>query len=232
MPSRNFKYSKEQIEEMLQFAKDNNIGVSRMLKERGVNPRTFYNMIHRLGLSTDGVKASNPFNPRAMTSEQVAEVLEYAEANRVSHKKACTHFGYSYNTFRGAIVRLGVQAERFSSTYSKEDVERVFEHARSNHISLLRACKSLGFKYHLVSPSAKRYGLKFTRTIQAFDEAKAMGDREAVHFYMTKGYAASEIFHALKQSGRKLSRGMIYYYYKENSPIIVSVNRPVGNNIF
>lgn len=217
MPPRHLKYTKEQMEEFLRYAKENNMGILKMLAHFKINRRTFYMTAHRYGLTTNEVRTGEAFNTRAMSSEQVTEVLEYAKANRVSHKKACAHFGHSYNTFRGAIVRLHIKAERFSSTYSKEDVQKVFDYAQANHVSMAKACEHFDFKYHLLSPSAKRYKLKLTRELPVYAEANALPDKEAVNFYIEKGFAANEIYHILQKSGRKLSRGMVYYYCKEQS---------------
>ena len=216
MPKQ-LKYSLEQMQEFLDYAKENKMGILRMLAHFKINRRTFYMTAHRYGINTDGVRVSEAFNTRAMTEEQVNQVLETAEAKRISHKKACAEFGFSYNTFRGAIVRLGIKANRYSSTYSKEDIEETFDYAKANHVSLAKACEHFGRKYHLLSPSAKRYGLKLERDLEIFDEAKPLADKEFVHFYLAKGYVANEIFHVLAKMGRKVSRGMVYYYVKEQS---------------
>jgi hypothetical protein len=215
--SKPLKYTKEQMEGFLAYAKENQIGILKMLDHFHINRRTFYMTAHRYGMTTDGVRAAESFNTRAMSNEQVQQILKTAEAKRISHKKACAEFGYSYNTFRGAIVRLKVKAERFSSTYSKEDVQNALDYAKANHLSLAKACAHLNLKYHLLSPSAKRYGLKIQKNEEIFDEAKGLSDKEFVQFYVSKGYVANEIFHVLKKMGRKISRGMIYYYCEEQS---------------
>ena len=215
--SKHLKYTKEDLERFLAYAKENNIGILKMLAYFKINRRTFYMTMHRFNMDTDGVRVSEAFNTRAMTEEQVHQVLETAEAKRISHKKSCAEFGFSYNTFRGAIVRLGIKANRYSSTYSKEDIEETFEYAKANHVSLAKACEHFDRKYHLLSPSAKRYGLKLERDLVIFDEAKSLADKEYVNFYLAKGYVANEIFHVLAKMGRKVSRGMVYYYCKEQS---------------
>jgi hypothetical protein len=215
--AKKLKYSLEQMQEFLAYAKENKIGILKMLDHFKINRRTFYMTAHRYGINTDGVRVSESFNTRAMSEEQVHQILQTAEAKRISHKKACAEFGYSYNTFRGAIVRLGIKAERFSSTYSKEDIERTFDYAKANHVSLAKACEHFGHKYHLLSPSAKRYGLKLERELPILDEANGLGDKEVVHLYLSKGYVANEIFHVFKKMGREISRGMVYYYCKEQS---------------
>jgi len=222
---RKLKYTPEQIREFLDYAKKNKIGILNTLQHFSVNRRTFYMSAHRYGMTTDSgrkwgwrtVAGISQGHLRAMNKEQVGQILKHAEANRVSHRKACSHFGYSYNTFRGAIVRLKVEAKRFSSTYSKEDVEKVFGYAAANHISLTKACNHFAYKYSLINPSAKRYGLKLEKEIPVFDEAKQLSDKEFVHFYMAKGYVANEIYHVLSKYGRKIARGMVYYFYKEQS---------------
>lgn len=215
--AKQLKYSPEQMQEFLAYAKENKIGILKMLDHFHINRRTFYMTAHRYGINTDGVRVSESFNTRAMSEEQVNQILQSAEANRISHKKACAQFGYSYNTFRGAIVRLGIKAERFSSTYSKEDIEKTFEYAKANHVSLAKACEHFDYKYHLLSPSAKRYGLKLERELPILPEANTLPEKEVVNLYLGQGYVANEIYHAFKKMGRKVSRGMVYYYCKEQS---------------
>ena len=225
MAPHQLKYTKEQMQEFMVYAKDNKIGLLKMMTHFGINRRTFYLTAYRYNLSTEEFRrhgwktklGQTQASKRAMSKEQVEEVLKYAEANRVSHKDGCNHFGYSYNTFRGAIIRFHVKAERFSSTYSKEDVLRVFEYAQANHISLVKACDHCDFKYHLLSTSAKRYKLKFERELVILDEAKELNDRDSVVFYIGKGYVANEIYNIFVKSGRKISRGMVYYYYDQEA---------------
>ena len=206
------KYTKEQIEEFLVYAKSNDIGIMKMLKVLNINRRTFYMSAYRFNVSTDSARKSQPFNTKAMTISQVEEVLKYAEANRVSHKKACSNFSYCYSTFRGALVRLHVKAERFSSTYSKEVVQEVFNYALAKHVSLKKACLSAGHKYNLITASAKRHGIKLERNTPIFEEAKSLPEKEAVGIYLEKGFGPAEIFHAFKKMDRRISRGMVYYY--------------------
>lgn len=223
--SKKLKYSPEQIQSFLDYAKENKIGILNTLKHFNVNRRTFYITCHRFGMSTDSgrkngwrtVAGHSQGHVRAMSKEQVEQILQTAQAKRISHKKACAEFGFSYNTYRGAIVRLGIKAERFSSTYSKEDIEKTFEYAKANHISLAKACKHFNYKYHLLNPSAKRYNLKFKREITILPEAKALSDKEAIGLYLAKGYVANEIFAAMKKMGRQISRGMCYYHVQSQS---------------
>ncbi len=215
--AKQLKYNEEEIKTFLDYAKENKIGILSMLAHFKINRRTFYMTLHRFGMNTDGVRVAESFNTRAMSQEQVDQILKEAEAKRISHKKACAEFGFSYNTFRGAIVRLGIKAERYSSTYSKADIQKTFDYAKANHISLAKACEHFDYKYHLLSPSAKRYKLKLEREVVLFDEANALPEKELVNFYLAKGYAANEIFHVFGKMGRKVSRGMIYYYCKEQS---------------
>jgi hypothetical protein len=214
---RQLKYSPQQIREFLDYAKANDISMLKMINEKKINRRTFYMTMHRYGMNTDQTRKCEPFNTRAMTTEQVEEILKYAEAERISHKNACKHFGHSYNTFRGATIRLGIKAERFSSTYSEEDMKRFFDYTKANHLSKTKACDQLGYKYSLISSSAKRYGIVFDRDLVIFDEAKVLPEKEFVHFYQAKGYVAAEIHKASIKSGREISRQMVYYYCKEQS---------------
>jgi len=211
------KYSREQIQHFLDYAKENKIGILKMLAHFKINRRTFYLSAHRYRMTTDGVRAMEAFNTRAMSKEQVDQILAISRAKRLSHKKACTELGLSYNTFRGAVVRFHIDTEKNSSTYSREDVQKTIDYAKANHISLAKACRHFGYKYHLLSPSAKRYGMKLVRDLVVFDEAKALPEKEFVDFYLRKGYAANEIYHVMARLGRKTSRGMIYYYCKEKS---------------
>lgn len=215
--SKPLKYTREQMEGFLAYAKEHNIGILKMLDHFKINRRTFYMTAHRYDMNTDGVRVAQSFNTRAMSDEQVRQILDNAKAKRISHRKSCAEFGLSYNTFRGAIVRLKVKAERFSSTYSKEDVQKALDYAQANHMSLAKACASLGFKYNLLAPSAKRYKMKKAKNEEIFPEAKDLSDKEFVAFYLAKGYVANEIFHVLKKMNRKVSRGMVYYYCNEQS---------------
>jgi len=214
MSPKTLKYTKEEMQGFLKYAEDNKIGIMKTLEHFGINRRTFYLTAYRLGLIT---RKKDIYNDRTMSKEMVDGVLEFAEANRVSHRKACEHFNYSYTTFRGAVIRWGVKAERFSSTLSKEDVQSVFDYAKANHISLMKASKHFGFKYHLISSTAKKYEIVMSREIPVFEEAKAMSDKEVVKFYLEKGYVANEIYHAMQAMDKKISRGMVYYFSQQQS---------------
>lgn len=213
--ARKPKYSQEEIQGFLDYAKKNEIGIFKALKHFGVNRRTFYLTCYRYDLNTDGVRVAEPFNTKATDAGEINKIIEYAKAKRIAHKKACDHFGFCYSTFRGAIIRLHLKAERYSNTYSREDVQKVINYAKANHLSMSKACKNFNYKYGLISTSAKRYNVKLDRELVVFDEAKELSSRDLVHFYQAKGYRSSEIYHLANQSGRKLSRQIIDVYFKE-----------------